>query len=68
MGICGNRESIEQYELVLGKAREAVLYGWNYRLKYEKDLEIFKSMIEVRRKFTEKNQSEKEIFKNFGRI
>ena len=27
--------------------------------------EIFKSMIEVRRKFTEKNQSEKEIFKKF---
>ena len=27
--------------------------------------EIFKSMIEVRRKFTEKNQSEKEKFKKF---
>lgn len=35
---CGNRESIEEYELVLEKAREAVHYGWNYRLKYEKDL------------------------------
>ena len=35
---CGNRESIEEYEIVLNKAREAVHYGWNYRLRYEKDL------------------------------
>ena len=35
---CGNRESIEEYEMVLSRAREAVHYGWDYRLRYEKDL------------------------------
>lgn len=35
---CGYRESVEKYELILNEAREAVHYGWNYRLQYEKDL------------------------------
>lgn len=35
---CGNRVCVEKYELILNEAREAVHYGWNYRLKYEKDL------------------------------
>lgn len=36
---CGSRVSAENYELILNEAREAVYYGWDYRLKYEKDLE-----------------------------
>lgn len=35
---CGNKVSVEKYELILIEVREAVHYGWNYRLKYEKDL------------------------------
>lgn len=36
---CGSRVNAEKYELILNEAREAVHYGWDYRLKYEKDLE-----------------------------
>ncbi len=35
---CGHIDNAEEYELILNEAREAVHYGWNYRLKYENDL------------------------------
>lgn len=36
---CGHKVSSEQYESILQDAREAMLFGWNYRLQYEQDLD-----------------------------
>ncbi len=35
---CGSRISAEKYESVLHEARQALHYGWTYRLQYEKEL------------------------------
>ena len=36
---CGNEISIDKYESIMRDVRDAVYFGWNYRLQYEKDLE-----------------------------
>lgn len=36
---CGNKIEVDKYELFMRDAREAVYFGWEYRLKYEKELE-----------------------------
>lgn len=36
---CGHKISLAKYESFLYDAREAAYFGWDYRLKYEKDLE-----------------------------
>lgn len=36
---CGHTVSSEQYESILQDARDAMYFGWNYRLQYEHDLE-----------------------------
>lgn len=36
---CGHKVSIEQYESILQDARDAMYFGWTYRLQYEHDLE-----------------------------
>ncbi|MDE6259542.1 MAG: hypothetical protein K2M42_01565 [Oscillospiraceae bacterium] len=35
---CGHKVSIEQYESILQDARDAMYFGWIYRLQYEHDL------------------------------
>lgn len=35
---CGHQVSLEQYESILQDARDALYFGWNYRLQYEHDL------------------------------
>lgn len=35
---CGHQVSLEQYESILQDARDALYFGWTYRLQYEHDL------------------------------